>query len=298
MKVLLFSPTDMNLEVIDAGLLALGSYETTICKFDLIGVPPDIEMLNVADKVKPDVAVIIGQHDGPYRASTSTFLALKRKCPTVLIVFDAGEALWVPRLEEYRDRNVFSATVNIDGNQEWTHPEKHWTTITPTAPHFYRNRPPLSDRPVRFGFAGGYSSRKRREIVEYLVEKAALVIPRRDERYGSYQAYADFMCSCKVVLNIPFTGTETGVQVKGRVVEAGMAGCVLLEHVDSAAQHWFKPWTDYAAYSTKEEAAMIVADLLGNPREMTRLATNLHQRVQQYVPQEFWRHVFSEVGLA
>jgi hypothetical protein len=287
----------MLLEPVEAGLLALSEYETTICKFDRMGVPPDIQMLNAADKIKPDVAIIIGQHDGPYRASTSTFLALKKKCPTVLLVFDGGEALWKPRLEEYRDRNAFSLVVNIDGNMEWTHPDKHWTTITPTAPHFYRNRPPLSNRPVRFGFAGGYSSSKRREIVEYLVEKAGLVIPRRNETYGSYQAYADFMCSCRIVLNIPFTGTETGVQVKGRVMEAGMAGCVLLEHVDSAAQHWFKPWTDYACYSSKEEAVEIVSDLLGDPKEMTRLATNLHQRVQQYVPKLFWQRVMKEAGV-
>ncbi len=32
-----------------------------------------------------------------------------------------------------------------------------------------------------------------------------------------------------MVLNIPFSGTEQAMQVKGRVIEAGLAGSVLLD---------------------------------------------------------------------
>lgn len=295
MKVLFLSPVDMTCEV---PITSLAGHEVEIHRYSRASIPVDRDMLNRADQVRPKLICYIGSNDPALMAQTDTFLRLEKIAPTVMLCHDASDATWTPVLEEYKRCDAFSLVVAIDGNTAWPSRPQDYTALTPVPARHYRDLTAVGVRPVNFGFAGGYSSPSRRAIVEHLAESAGLVIPRRNEQYGSYGDYAHFLKRTKIVLNVPWSGSDNAAQVKGRVLEAGHAGCVLLEHAESAARHWFCAGGDYAIYESKEHAAEVVQRLLADPDEMERLAHALHTRVtHEHSATLFWQRVFRGVGL-
>lgn len=134
MKVLWLSPSDMLTEPVMAGLVG---HEIDICRYDRVGVPPDRAILDHADRVRPDIILYIAQNGGPFLAGTDVFIRLKKLAPTVFLLFDGTDQTWARLLEEYRAHDVFTTTVNIDGNRDWAQGPKDLTLLTPTAPHFY-----------------------------------------------------------------------------------------------------------------------------------------------------------------
>ena len=298
MKLLWLAVSDMLCEPLHRGLTDLSEHDVCFHWYDRGYLPPDQGMLNAADTFKPDAIIYTSRHAGPTLASTSTFLRLRKIAPTIHMLHDGSEALWKPLLHEYREKEVFTVTVNIDGNSDWESGPNDITALTPIAPSFYANQKPLLERPIKFGFAGGYSSPSRREIVEYLVEHAGLVIPPRNEKYGSYQAYADFLCSCQIVLNVSYTGSDNDTQVKGRVIETGLAGCVLLDNYLSKSWKWFSSDRDFMSYQNKD----LVPAMIGyakTPRAADRLenlAANLQEQVHnKHTPAVFWPRVLERI---
>ena len=297
MRLLWLTPSDMLLEPVHRGLTDLGEHDVIFHWYDQGELPPDRAMLDAADAIRPHAIIYTSRHAGPTLASTSTFLRLRKIAQTIHILHDGSEELWKPLLHEYREQEVFTVTVNIDGNNEWESGHNDITALTPIAPSFYKNQRPLLERPIKFGFAGGYASPSRREIVEYLIEHAGLIVPKRNEKYGSYQAYADFLCSCQIALNVPFTGSDNASQVKGRVVEAGLAGCVLMEHYMSPISSWNigLHW-DFRPYESKEECAKRVMALLNDFKTMIVFSTNLRQNIlQSHTPAIFWPRVLERI---
>jgi hypothetical protein len=262
--------------------------------------PCDHIILNDVFAAQPDIILYTGMADWDKTPSLSTFRRLRKYAPIVHISGDLSDPPYDPYLKRYGEDGTFDLTVNIDGNDEWNrHGAKGITLLSPTAPQFFDAPKPLADRPIEFGFAGGLGSPSRREIVDFLVREAGLVVKPYDNRWGSYADYARFLMDCKIVLNIPFSGSDAVRQVKGRVLEAGLAGCVLLDHVESAAKHWFNRDLElcYLEYDTPKRAAEQVRFLLQSGIA-DEAAANLARRVrEEHSPDKFWNRVFSEVGL-
>jgi hypothetical protein len=259
----------------------------------------DREMLDAAYAHDPETVIYIGCTGGPHLPSASTFAHMRKKGRrTVCLAFDASDESWHPHLAEFREKGSFDLVVNIDGNDEWPRvTERDFTALTPIAsrywePHWLTS---LDCRPVRFGFAGGYASPSRAAVVTFLQKFAALAIPVRDEKFGTYQSYADFMMQTRVALSVPWSGVSEVGQVKGRVLEAGWAGACLLEHADSPTRNWFTPGVDYAVYRDRNEALMAVHQLLYSDRGVTaqRMADNLARRVRaEHSAEIFWGRVW------
>lgn len=297
MRILWLSPSDMTTESVITGLDSLGEHTAHVFRYDRCGFPVDRGMLDMADRMRPDVILYIGQNNRPFLAANDTFKRLKKIAPMVMLAFDASDRTWTDIMRSYCEEDCFTLMVNIDGCDDWPKREQDFTALTPTNPEFYREQIPLLERPIKFAFAGGYSSQSRREIVEYLAKHAGLVIPPRNELYGSYQRYADFMCQTQIVLNVPWSGSDNASQVKGRVLEAGWAGCVLLDHESTAAKDWFRSGLDYVPYKTPSDAADAVTQLLSDQEWMQKLAVH-HQRIVRvaHSPAVFWRNVFQRIS--
>ena len=156
----------------------------------------------------------------------------------------------------------------------------------------------LKDRLIPFGFCGGCASPSRWEIIGWLVDNAGLQIKPREEVYGTYARYAAFMQECAITISVPFSGSDNSRQVKGRVLESGLARTVLLDHVSSAAKNYFTPGLDYIEYENREHAAELVKMLLANLDKAQQVANNMHKRVrEEHSPAIFWQRVFDAVGV-
>lgn len=294
MKLLILRTHDMTTEPVVGGLESLELHDVRQYVYDEGPLPVDGSFLDAADIVRPDAIILFGSNDPRFMASASTLQRLRKIAPLCLLAFDGSDASWIPVLRDTW-RDCFDMVVNIDGNDSWPKGPKDYTALTPTDHRPYQEQQPLLDRPVKFGFAGGYSSPSRRNIVEFLVERAGLVIPRRNEQYGSYAAYARFMCSCQIVLNVPMSGNEQ-MQVKGRVLETGAAGGVLLEMAGSKSDRWFSRHQHYAEYKDREHALDVIQHLVASPMSMRIMAESLRLAVDtSYSPKVFWNKLFERL---
>ena len=82
------------------------------------------------------------------------------------------------------------------------------------------------------------------------------------------------------------------------MLDAGAAGCCLLENRNSDARHWFVPQEDYLEYESTAGAANQVKWLLNNLTIAQQMANNLRDKVRKnHAPLVFWGKVLDLVGL-
>lgn len=248
----------------------------------------------------PDVIVYLSVSGGQYLASIETFKTLKDIAPSIHICFDASCPDWHPLLSEYINNECFEVQINIDGNFKWPQGVKDFTTLCPIdhrpyqkVEHSYQR---FLSRPVHCGFAGGTGSPDRRAIIDYLQTNNAIKVMPREEVYGSYVRYADFLTQSKLVLNMSRCGSGKARQVKARVIEAALSHSLLLEEKNSTTSTWFKAGEDFLEYETKEEALQLIEGLYDNEASVFTYAENLHRKViKHYSAERFWSKAF---GLA
>ena len=304
MRVMWLNPSDMILEYVEGSLEAIndGSLDIRVFRYDRCGTPVDGAILDCVNRYAPDLLLYGSQAAGPYVPATSTFLSLRKHCPTVHLCFDAGDIGFTPLLTKYRDEGCFSFTIACDG---CTDGPVDWIAFHPVDPRPYRPfMGQLSSRVLPFGSCGGWPYGKRREVIEALKRDCGLYIKPREENYGSYQRYANFLMSCQIVVDCAlsaggFDGKGPYARtLKTRAIEVGLAGACLLELRGCALNKWAVEDTDYATYETADEAVAVARDLMANQDKAQRMAERLSRVVREKMnPTIFWSNVFNACGL-
>jgi hypothetical protein len=301
LRILWLTPSAMVCEWMLGSLESLDEHEIVQHRFEEHGSPPDEPMFTAAALGGVDLIVYISVAAGPYLAKWQTLKTLRHYAPTVHLCFDASDPGWAERLAEYRAKDVFTTTINCDGADFPAGPNdtKLWCSVDPRP---FGDPLPWAERDVRFAFHGAHRNQNRYSIVAPLVGAAGLVVPPRDDRYGTYAEYAAFLRRCKIVLNIAYSaGGHHGdapmtKQLKARVLECAYAGACLLETRGSAASEWFTPGEDFLTYETWEEAAYVVAT--ASEEYLQECAANLRKKVlERMSPRIFWNKVFERAGV-
>jgi hypothetical protein len=260
----------------------------------------DEVILQQAQDCQPDLIVYIGSRWGDL-LSIAALKTLRDIAPTIHICSDAADDPWWDLLIEYDKAGAFDLQVAIDGNKEWPLHATQLTCLTPFRPDQYPAAPaPHAERPFVWGYGGNPGGRgsKRKAMMDALIAKG-LKIRLRDPALGTHQAYIDFMCQCRMVVNFPHTGTQNYMHVKGRVVEAGVTGAVLLDERGSPTRDWFTPGVDYLEYGTAEECYKIVQGFTERPELTQAMGERFRQRVlKEHGPAQFWGGILERVGLA
>lgn len=277
----------------------------------------DAEVYQKALDYQPDFIVYIGSRWGEIVAIETLQQLNKNVAPMVHLCSDAADHPWWDLIEEYEAKGCFALQVAIDGNKRWPLHGKPrgLTALTPFDPSRFGLPSPHAERPVVFGYGGNLGGKnqaegappekvsKRRRILDECIAGGLKVRVRDDEGTStftaSYQDYADFNGRCRILLNVPFSGTQEHMQVKGRVVEAGMAGAVLLEHKGAPTADWFVPGEDYLEYDNAAHAVQIVQRLADKPDLTQAIGARLRAKVLgEHGPQQFWGRILERIGLA
>lgn len=300
MKILALTPSDMVVEQYWGSLTYLG-YEPTLYFYDRHGSPPDQGMLSVVDRQRPDIVLYISQAGGPWCASPDTFRRIRDKVPLVHLCLDAYDIGFDPLLTEYRAKGCFTFTVACDGGAH--NPENvDWIGFHPVDPRPYAKQKPVLDRPILLGTCGGFPYGLRKEVFDRLVKNCGMVVKPREEVYGSYQRYANFLMQCQIVLDCALSAGGHNGQgpyartLKTRAVEVGLAGSSLLEIYDSALERWASVGWEFTPYGTADEAEEAVVWLIKNPKEREARAVYLYETVRDKMSSKiFWNTVFNKV---
>lgn len=238
-----------------------------------------------------DIIFYIGACGSVATPSAETLAMIGRAAPTVHLCFDGGDAPWWPHIKQYRDMGCFKLQVNIDGAHC---PGADMIVTCPVESRAYDTEP-APERDINFGFAGGTGTYLRGWLMEELTAKAGLVVRQRTGyETRDYDDYATFMRRCRLMLNVPLTGTGQYMHVKSRIIEAGLAGCAVIEHVKSPAFHWFGQEALFG-YDKIEDIIELIQTV--TPEEVVRRASFLSNRVRSaHMSEHIWGAILRQAG--
>lgn len=253
-----------------------------------------------AKAAAPDFIVYIGSRWG-LQPSISTLATINEKiAPMIHLCSDAADVPWHDLLRDYDRGSAFALQVTIDGNPNWPGADRGLTLLTPIAASHFPQPLPHAVRPIACSYAGNKGSEGggRRMILTELMFENLLTIRVRDGGLDGYGGYCDHLIRSRMTLNVPLSGTEQAMQVKGRVVEAGLAGAALLEMGGAPTKNWFRPGIDYMEYATIQDAAMLIREFTQRPDKTQAMGESLRARVlAEHSPTVFWGKIMERIGL-
>lgn len=244
-----------------------------------------------------DLIVYVGVNGGDCLPDIKVFHKLRDAAPTILICPEASDRTWWhPLLTTYAKNDCFDLMINIDGNPDWPGADRGVTALTPRATKPWGDPLPWRDRLINCGFCGGNSHPFRKQMLAQL--GADVMWRGGDPRPNTWPDYVAWTKQCKMILNMARHGGGNGEHVKGRVVEAGLGGCLVLETHGSPLRHWFEPGVDYVEYSNAEDARTLIASCLKNPAPAILAADKMRAKIlRDHSPAAFWGRIFSALGM-
>lgn len=275
--------------------------ETHVLRYDNPAMSDPILYGQVKDWA-PDLIVYIGSRWGKQPSIACLSKMAEKLAPSVHICSDAADMPWHDLLREYHLCGAFTVQVAIDGSHKWPLASSQMTALTPVDPILFPQRiSPHAERGISCGFAGnggGGPGSKRTELLGYLLEKRILDLRIRSNLPYTYESYCDYLGKCRTSLNIAYSGTEQALQVKGRVLESGLAGACLLETAGAPTSYWFRPGLDYLEYKDPADLVAIITRIEHEPEATQAMAESLRRRVlSEHSPAQFWNRIFGRIGL-
>lgn len=253
------------------------------------GIRNDWQMLEAAQRIRPDVVFWIGAHQAPGNPKCETFKKVRDVAPLVNLCSDAADKPWHHFLKLYDNRGCFDLQVAIDGAHE---APVDLAVLTPidSAP-FAGGR----FRDIRCGFSGNVGrGNLRSEVVNALAWFGGLTIRSRAGD-NSYDEHARFLKRCQMLLNLSRTGSGQRHHIKGRVLEAGWAGCALLESEGSPIGQWFAP-DCYVSYGHPTDAAAIISSI--DDRQIDLAARRLTEEVKaRFTAKQIYTQILERAGV-
>lgn len=280
-------------------LRTLGWGEVHMLRYDLSSHSEPMVYAQVK-ACKPDVIVYIGSRWGAVMTPMALAKLNAEVAPTVHLCSDAADLPWHELLLEYHYAGCFSLQVAIDGNKAWPLSETQLTLLTPVDPANFNGSRLHAERSIACGFAGnpGGPNSIRRTILSELAFRQAVSFRMRNEELDSYAGYCKFLLDTRMSLNLAHTGTQAAKQVKGRVVESGLAGCLLLEQSGAPTKDWFTPGEDFIEYEGADDAEKIIKHFAARPDETQEVGARLRAKVlAEHTPERFWRRIFERLRI-
>jgi len=314
MRILWLAASFPGHDTIYRSLKSLNENDINIVRFD----PPRAgnkripELVNtIINTNRPELIIIVGV-GGDCAPTLEELRWLQDFAPLIYICPEASDKTWWSSLvEKYHDAKCVDLIVNLDGNKDWPYSEEGLTKLTPIdLTPWHINKPWLE----RKYLCGTWSTRSgiREEMLNQLDDivvwrgniPVRSNITEEEDNLRSYELYVEFNSDCKSILNIPWRGGDGGVSitqsggmhVKGRVIEAGLASAVLIEHENAETNQWFIPGEDYITYRDLEDIRDMIGWVEHHPNESQQIAKNLKMKVLQYhSPRVFWNDVFAKI---
>lgn len=218
------------------------------------GIGIDGDVVRAVREAGPELVFYISANQGPYALKMRALADIRGIARSVNLCSDAADRPWHSVLAHYDKHDCFDLQVSLDGGR---HRAIGLSTLTPVDPAPYEG--PGPDRDIRCGFSGSVGRwNPRSEIVNALEWFGGLTVRARAAQ-GGYEDHVHFLRRCRMLLNASWTGSGQAHHIKGRVVEAGWAGCALLESEGSPIGDWF-PDDCYFLWRDARQAAEIIAD--------------------------------------
>ena len=260
--------------------------------FNVWDDPDDKSILQTARDTAPDIIFYVGGNAGIGLPLFETFQDLRTIAPLVHLCWDATDSAWHEVLRTYKKAGCFDLQVAMDGGID---SPVDMATLTPVDTRPYEQHSDV--RNIRCAFAGQNVNKTwnpsdqhpRWYVLTPLIEMGLVEYRQRnDSPSGDYVRYIK---GCQILLNISHTGSGKAHHVKVRIVEAGFAGCALLEMKQAPTCHNWIPEECLLLYANVEEAAEIIRSA-----NVERKALALGEYVREnYSPQRIYQSILAQL---
>lgn len=150
--------------------------------------------------------------------------------------------------------------------------------------------PPPSERAQGALFAGKIVGYRQREKMLDAIREAGVTVQFRENTKMVLQAFRASLHSVAAVVNMAADRKTGAWQMKGRVIEAGMAGCVLLEQRNPVTAMHLNEGEDYLAWDSPKELPALIARVRSGAAD--DIAHSLAEKVRtKFTAAAFWSRV-------
>ena len=229
-----------------------------------------------------------------FHPSLSVFKKLKRKNIKIISLWwDTCSPKFIDSIQSTLD--IFHKHVLIENplmnfektNEFILHKDKFIALYTPLEYHF-EEHPKVFD--VAFFGQVSYYRSIRKEYLDYLLENNINLYYGAFEKENqcSNEKYYEILSKAKIGIN--FSMSVDRHQLKSRVFETMLSGCMLLEEKNDQTSYYFNEGVDYDSFSTKEELLLKINFYLNNDNIRIKIANSGRQKVNNlYNGQIFWQ---------
>lgn len=275
--------------------------EVGMIQYDLVDRSDQLLYAKIKEYA-PDFIVYVGGVWGKQPSLAALAHITNHIAPMIHLCSDAADPPWHELLRQYNNAGAFTLQVAIDGSHKWPHSDRHITALTPVDPLLFPSvLKSHRERSVACGYAGNQGSgpsSQRTIVLCELLKQRVLDLRIRSSLPYTYESFCEYLATLRMSLNVAYTGTESTTHVKGRVLEAGLAGACLLETKGSPTSYWFRPGLDYLEYESPGEAAQIIRRLANEPEATQAMGESLRQRIlREHSPAQFWGRILDRIGL-
>lgn len=247
---------------------------------------------------KPDVVVYWATLNQQRMLSDETLRWIKSRSRLVLWCSESSSPNYADLLGHYRkQQQLFDLSIGTDGGSELV----DWSTLWPVDPWWYSSEGYFSEhwtpeeRDINLGFGGSIGDDRKPLIASF---GDALTVRERkagnSEEFDRYGSYAAWLMRCRAVVND--ATLDGSYAVKNRVIEAGLAGCLLFETLGSPLYKWgVKMGEDYLAYDPEHPQGVLnVIAMPEFPDLAAAYGVRLREKVRQFHPSKFWQRVLGD----
>jgi len=104
----------------------------------------------------------------------------------------------------------------------------------------------------------------------------------------SIDQYAELFRRAKISVNFPSKHEEHVIQVKGRVFESLLCGCLLLERDNHLIKHWFEPMVHYVPFTSELDLLNKINYYLQHDDERKTIAKNGYNKMRECYSSKIW----------
>lgn len=275
--------------------------ETEVIQYDVCPCESNnhVNMLQQVRARTPDVIIYIGAIKTIHHSwvpSTEELCEINRMVPMIHICSDAADTPWHKDLEDYHAAGAFALQIAIDGSRDSPLGRLGMVALTPVHHEWFPDNPSYANRPVHCGFAGGIGVRV--DILGHISAHGLLTHFGNGGHGSPYEDLCQFYTTCRTVVNDARTGSTARRHMKGRFVEAGMGGAVVLEPADSPAKEWFKVGEEFLEWQNPSEAVELIRKAGPQLERYQEIGRRMRERmVAEHSAPVFWREAFRRAGL-
>jgi hypothetical protein len=270
---------------------------TAVTRYDVTG----LDMVACTRDYAPDVIVYVGAvgdfHGLPVPTS-DVLHAVGQVAPMIHVCSDSADPPWWALLNEYHQRGVFALQIGIDGSFDSPiggFGDRGKVALTPIDPGLFASNLSWDMRYRVAGFCGGGGFRE--PLIRDLRRMGTPISWLMEGQEVPYDDLCRFYGRVRLVWNDARTGSGVARHVKGRAVEAAMAGAVLVEPADSPLRFWFDAGVDYLQYEDLADAHRRIVTGIHDSDAHDMAVRFRDKMVSLHSAQVFWVDALGRVGV-